>query len=480
MEKLIGRQREREELREAMESARSEFVILYGRRRIGKTFLVRHYFEDNYAFHFVGIHHQPQKKQLEQFRKALVSYSGDKSLPVFSNWQEAFEQLEDYLSALQTCGKKVLFFDEMPWIDSRNSDFTSALEYFWNSWVSGRDDIVLIACGSASAWMKDKLLDNRGGLHNRITRQIYLRPFNLLESEEYLAYHGFSWDRFQIIQCYMVFGGVPFYLSLLKNHLSLPENIDALLFARDGLLRQEFDEMYSAIFSNADKYVQIIRALAEKRQGMMRGDIEKTTGISGGTLTKMLNNLKRCDFITSLSQLKNKKKNEIFMLCDFFTLFHMHFIENDNSRDEQYWLHHFKDRSVEVWQGLTFELVCQMHLAQLKKALGISGIATYASAWQYRPPIDAEERGLPTEGTQIDLVIERADKMIHLCEMKFSENEYILTKDHENALRRKQAIFTQVTGKRSTLLTFITPNGISNGKHSGIIQCNISANELFT
>lgn len=480
MEKLIGRHKEISELQEALESPRSEFVILYGRRRVGKTFLVRSFFADCYTFRFVGIHHQPQKRQLAQFRTNLMDYSGKTDLPPLPHWQDAFEQLANYLAALPTTEKKVLFFDEMPWIDAKNSDFVAALEYFWNNWVAERDDILLIACGSASSWMKDKLLANRGGLHNRITRQIYLRPFNLQECEEYLIDHGFSWERLQTIQCYMILGGVPFYWSMLKNHLSLPENIDALFFARDGMLRQEFEEMYSAIFSNADKYVQIIRSLAKKSQGMTRQEIETATRISGGSLTKMLNNLKRCDFITTLSQLDNKKKNEIYRLCDFYTLFYLHFIASDTSRDEQFWLHHFMDRSIEVWQGLTFELVCQMHLPQLKKALGISGVATYASAWRYVPPQNAADRGLPTDGAQIDLVIERADKMIHLCEMKFSANKYTITKDYENALRRKQDVFAQVTGKRSTLLTFITPNGLVTGKHLNLIHNDISAQELFT
>lgn len=479
MEKLIGRIQEKRELQEALDSPRSEFVILYGRRRIGKTFLVRNFFSDRYDFHFVGMHHQPQTQQLERFRKALLREASNKDIPTPGNWQEAFDMLETYLEHLPSSAKKVLFFDEMPWIDSKRSDFVSALEYFWNSWVSGRDDILLLACGSASSWMKDKLIDNRGGLHNRITRQIYLRPFNLAECETYLHEHGFDWDRYQVIQCYMILGGVPFYLSLLHSTMSLPENIDALFYVRNGQLRDEFDELYSAVYTNADTYMKIVKALAHRHQGMTRSEIEKDVQISGGSLTRMLKNLERCDFITCYAQLGNRTKNKVYLASDFFTLFYIHFIESEHSRDEHFWSHHFMDRSIEVWQGLTFEIVCLMHLTQLKQALGISGIATAASTWRYVPPKDAENRDLPTEGAQIDLVIERADKMTHLCEMKFSDKEYLITKDYEAELRRKQSIFSRVTGQHGLLTTLITPYGLQPGKYSHTAPCEITADALF-
>ena len=302
MERRIGRDRECEELSRAMESSRSEFVVLYGRRRIGKTFLVRSFFKDRFDFHYVGAHKAKTVVQLQNFRKALIRYGDNANIPSFSNWMEAFEYLASWLERMEPAKRKILFFDEMPWIDAKQSDFVAALEYFWNSWVSMRDDIFLIACGSATSWMADKLIDNPGGLHNRITRRIYLRPFTLHECEEYLESRGFDWDRYQIIQCYMALGGVPFYWSLLEKEFSLPQNIDRLCFRMDGMLRTEFDELYSALFSNAERYISVVRTLANHREGMTREEIMEATRLTGGNLSKVLKNLERCDFITSYAQ----------------------------------------------------------------------------------------------------------------------------------------------------------------------------------
>ena len=322
-DKLIGRERECEELRWAMDSNRSELVILYGRRRIGKTFLVRKFFDDSYSFHFVGAHKQKKDVQLQNFRDALIRYSGESALPQLEDWHQAFGCLETFLEGCRE-SRKVVFFDEMPWIDTQGSEFVDALEYFWSSWVQNRDDIVFIACGSATSWMKDRLEDNQGGLHNRITHRIYLRPFYLSECRAYLKEHGFDWDDYQILQSYMIFGGVPYYLSLLRPYLSLTQNVDSLVFRRGGDLSDEFDELYNSLFNKADRYIAIVKLLSTKREGLVRSEIEKRTGYSGGGLSKMLDNLERCDFIISYAQFGNKNKLTLYRLSDFFTLFYFH------------------------------------------------------------------------------------------------------------------------------------------------------------
>ena len=476
MDRLIGRERECEELRWALESDRSEFVILYGRRRVGKTFLVRRFFDDRYSFHYVGAHKKPKATQLQNFREALLRFGPKDDVPELKTWHDAFLQLADCLDASQD-RRKVVFFDEMPWIDTQGSEFVDELEYFWSSWVQSRDDIVLIACGSATSWMKDKLEDNQGGLHNRITHRIYLRPFYLSESKEYLVEHGFEWDDYQILQCYMLFGGVPYYLSLLRPYLSLPENVDSLIFRRGGDLSAEFGELYHALFRNANRYIDIVRCLSGRRQGFTRGEIEQATGYSGGGLSKMLDNLERCDFIVSYSQYGNKNKLTLYRLADFYTLFYFRYVENNRSRDEQYWQHHFMDRDVAAWEGFTFEEVCLHHLPHIKYGLGISGMATMSSAWRYVPSKSSDDQ---RKGAQIDLVISRADKLIHLVEMKFAEKPYVITKDYEQRLRERKALFMEVTGvSRGPVLTFITPMGLSKGQHSSIVHSQLTATDLF-
>lgn len=474
MEQLIGRLAECRELKWAMDSQRSEFIILYGRRRIGKTFLIRKFFNDTYTFHYVGAHRQKKSMQLQNFRDALIRYSGDKTTSTPADWHEAFLLLENLLEKSEE-KRKIIFFDEMPWMDSPGSEFVKELEYFWASWVQNRDDIVFIACGSATSWMKEKLEDNQGGLHNRITHRIYLRPFYLSECKTYLITHGFEWDDYQIMQCHMLLGGVPYYLSLLRPYLSLPENIDSLIFRRGGDLSDEFNELYNALFNKADRYIHIVRLLSTKREGFTRNEIERHTGYSGGGLTKLLDNLERCDFIISYAQFGNKAKQTLYRLADFYTLFYFRFVENNRTRDEHYWQHHFTDRSVESWEGFTFEELCLHHLPHIKRALGISGMSTESSSWRYIPP-----KGDEKKGAQIDLIIKRADKFIHLVEMKFSERPYTITKAYSQYLQERKSLFMDVTNiSKGPVLTFITPMGIKPGIHTSIIHSQLTAKDLF-
>lgn len=475
MEKLVGRKKELQELEWAMQSQRSELIILKGRRRIGKTFLVRSFFNDVYSFHFVGAHKKKREVQLSNFREALIRFSGNGDIPELEGWHDAFNRLGEYLDGCSEA-RKVVFFDELPWADTHGSELVEELEYFWANWVQNRDDIVFIICGSATSWMKEKLEDNQGGLHNRITHKIYLRPFFLGECREYLEGHSFSWDDYTIMQCYMIFGGVPYYLSLLRPYLSLPQNVDNLLFVTGGDLTSEYDELYNALFKKADRYIRVVELLNTKREGLTRQQIESGTGFSGGGLTKILDNLESCDFIVSYQQFGNKSKNTIYRLCDFFTVFYLRYMKDNRSRDEQYWQHHFMDRSVESWEGLCFEQLCLRHLPFIKKGLGISGIATEASAWRFVPSTNDTRKG-----AQIDLVIKRADKVVHLCEMKFSEKRYVITKDYEERLRQRRELFMEMTGEsRSVVLTMVTPKGLKPGQHTSFIHSEITAEHLFS
>lgn len=474
MEKLIGRGSEIKELQNAMQSKRSELIVLYGRRRVGKTFLVRSFFNDKYTFHFVGAHRKNNKTQLSHFREALLCYSGKTRIPELHNWHEAFLLLENYLEKSKD-KRKVLFFDEMPWIDTQKSDFVSELEYFWANWVQNRDDVVFIACGSATSWMKERLEDNQGGLHNRITHRIYLRPFYLSECKDYLQNNGFDWDNYQIMQLYMILGGIPYYLSLLQKNSSLAENIDGLFFQRGSALNDEFKELYNSLFKRADRYINIVRFLSTKRVGFTKQEISAGTGYSGGGLTKMLDNLERCDFVLSYSQYGNKTKQTLYRLCDFYTLFYFRYIKDNRSHDEQYWQHHFQDRNVAAWEGYSFEELCFRHLPQIKQSLGISGIATESSSWRFVP-----RQGDERKGTQVDLVISRIDKLIHLCEMKFSETQYTITKDYAEKLTQRKQLFMEVNKiTRGVVHTFVTPYGLKAGNNTSLIHSSVTANDLF-
>lgn len=468
MKTLVGRHKEIERLKMCYESDSSEFVIVSGRRRVGKTFLVNSLYSKEYAFYYTGGHHLTNNEQLNEFADCLKRFSNSTLDIKLKDWFDAFRQLRAYLESLATTHKKVIFLDEMPWIDSPNSKFVSALEMFWNSWAAQRDDIMLIASGSATSWMNDKLVENQGGLHNRITCRLYLEPFTLGEVEEFLESKNIFWDRYQIIQTYMILGGVPFYLNLLDRRYSLAQNIDNLFFASGGMLRTEFNELYSALFVNSERYVQIVRALTTKKSGLSRKDIIAITNIQGSSLTKMLDNLEKCGFVIVYSQFNKTERDAIYRLSDFYTLFYFKFVEGNDFKDQNFWSHNLNSPSVNAWQGFTFELVCLTHLQQIKNALGISGIATKSSVWN-------------NKDFQIDLIIDRADRIVNICEIKFSIEKYGITKEYADYLRDRMSAFRAAVKTRKSLVnTFVTTYGVAVNKHSAICQSEILADSLFS
>ena len=473
MEKLIGREREIAELKKCYESVRSEFIIVYGRRRIGKTFLVNHEFDKKYSFYFTGMHRVDESRQLQKFSQTLQQYGKTTFAPDLGDWFDAFHALQSMLTTKRRETRKVIFIDEMPWMDTEGSDFVAALEDFWNGWAALRDDICLIACGSATSWMKENLEENQGGLHNRITSKVYLRPFSLSECEKYLRSHHCLWDRYQILQCYMYFGGVPFYLSLLDYQKSIAQNVDLLFFQDGARLANEFNDLYNVLFRGADKYIEVVRSLALRREGMTRQEILDATGIQGKRLTTMLTNLESSDFIMGYTRYGSKKKGIIYRLKDFYSLFFLKYIEGVRTQNEPYWTFMINSPSVLSWQGFSFELICLLHLSQIKQSLGITAIQTYASSWR------SNKQENPVS-TQIDLLIERADRMINLCEIKFSTEPYNITKEYADKLRLRMAIFNNETHNKKPLLpTFVTTYGILPNVNSGIVQAEVRMDALF-
>ncbi len=470
---MIGRHAESEILRECVNSSRSEFVIVCGRRRIGKTFLVDQFFGNSYDFSYVGKHRTSTRTQLGYFAKAIQKYSG-KRQPSYADWYEAFDALESYLEAIPPKGKKIVFIDEMPWIDTQRSSFVSALENFWNGWASRRYDIVLVATGSATSWMADKLIENQGGLHNRITRRIYLEPFTLRETEEYFQAFDATYTRYDILQCYMFTGGIPFYLSLMNTKWSIAQNIDRLCFAKNAPLRNEYNELYSALFSHVDSYIKVIELLYAHKAGLTRKEISSQVKLNGFFLNTLLTNLLQCDFIDTY-EMFGKKNTLVYRLVDFYTIFYFKFIANQHNKDDEWWSHNLENAGVRSWMGLSFELVCMRHHKQIKKALGISGVPTSVSTWKCAPD---PSRGL--QGAQIDMLIERADHVVHLCEMKFSEEEFHINNEYEMRLRNRMGIFKQQTKTRNALVhTFVTTFGVGEGKHSSIVHSEVTMDDLF-
>lgn len=483
MNKLfIGREKEQQLLNEYISSDQSEFIAVYGRRLVGKTFLIQHVIGNDYAFYVAGMNNVSMRMQLKNFMQGIRKKKG--SMPPAESWLDAFIALEDYLESLPD-GRKIVFIDEMPWMDTPRSNFISGLEHFWNSWASWRDDIKLIVCGSATSWILNNLIKNRGGLHNRVTHKIPLKPFTLKECQEYFAARKFRLSTRQMAECYMVLGGVPFYLSKLTKTEGIAQNIDRLLFAEDGELHDEFSSLYNSLYKNAARHIKIVNAIATKGKGLTRQElIEKTSLSDNGKFSQMLEELESYGFIRSyvpfVSEIARKRRmgisggkntDTLYQLIDPFTLFHFQVMRRADSSDANYWSNNQNSHVFSTWSGLAFEMLCLNHVEQIKVALGISGITTNVFSWFGKGD---------NRSAQIDMLIDRADNAINLCEMKFYSKAYPMSVKDEEDIERKVSTFLEATKTNKTIIvTMITDKGLERNEHSECIQKVVTLDQLF-
>ncbi len=470
MPKLIGRKEEIKILKNALQSNHSELIAVYGRRRVGKTFLINKVLEKNIIFSFSGLNNAPLSLQLQNFNLLLSKKKKQKSIP--KSWLEAFYQLQSYIEKHKSKKKRVIFIDEFPWLDSRKSYFLTAFDNFWNNFASKQDNLVIIICGSAASYMIKNIIKSKGGLHNRITEKIHLKPFNLHETELLLRANKVILTKYDILQLYMVMGGIPHYLERISPSESVPTIIDRLCFAKEGFLRTEFDNIFYSLFDNANNHIAIIKALATVRRGLTRPEmIAKSKLKSGGTITKTLYELEESGFIESYTPLYGIK-NRLFRISDEYTMFYLKFIKHSKIIEGSIWQNMYTQNAYKVWSGFSFETVCLKHIKQIKSALGILGIQTETGSW-----IEKNKKG----GAQIDLLIDRADNVINICEIKFYNNEFSLSKSYANAISNKVAVFKNTTKtKKNIFVTFITTFGVSNNKYSyQNIQNSISMSSLF-
>lgn len=467
---IIGRKHEQDILAKCMESERAEFVAIYGRRRIGKTYLVKQFFSETFDFYATGVYKISRSNQLRIWQEQLIKHSGKKPSKA-GDWFEAFAQLQEYLKTLAEKERIVIFIDELPWFDTPKSGFIRALELFWNSWAAERKGLKLIVCGSATTWMTNKLLGDKGGLHNRITRPIRLAPFTLKETEEYLLSHNIVWERKDVLDTYMILGGTPFYLSLLRQELTLWQNIDEFFYSQDAVLKNEYGFLFSSLFNEATKYHRVVETLATKMKGMTRSEIVQQLKITdNGNFTDVLDNLVKCDFLRKYQAFGKKEKEMIYQLSDMYTLFYLRFVKNYHGMNEHAWSNMEEGRR-NAWAGYAFEQVCILHIKQIRQALGISGIASDVCAWNYRGK---------EQSAQIDLIIDRGDRAIELCEMKYSNHPYELKKDYVEWLRERRDLFREVTKTNKTLrLTMITSSGIKQNMYSSSLQGQLSLDDMF-
>lgn len=459
-----------------MEKKEAQLIVVHGRRRVGKTFLINHYFGNRFDFKLTGEYKTPMADQLENFILELNRHL-NASHPVPRSWKEAFNLLREYLSSLPAEEKHIVFFDEMPWMDTQKSGFLAAFEYFWNDFGSSLDHLVFILCGSATSWITENIDRNKGGLFSRKTCSLHLEPFTLRETEACLLSQGIDWSRYDIAECYMILGGIPYYLSFLNPDLSLSANIDSLLFQKGAELAGEFDLLYRTLFRNSEDYIRIVTVLSGKKSGMTMNELSLKTGFPlNGNLSAKISSLVLSGFVRANPFYNQKKKDIRYQLADYLSLFYFRFVKDHYGRDEHYWSHTYDNPSRYAWAGLTFELLCNDHIAQIKQRLGISGVLSECSTW-----ISRGNETENTDGAQIDLIIDRRDRTTTLCEIKFSVHEFEIDKAYDMALRNKIAAFRNETGTTKTIqLAMITTFGVKKNKYSGIAVNQVTLEDLFS
>ena len=483
---LIGREKEIGLLRSAYQSEYSEFVAVYGRRRIGKTFLVRETFNYKFTFQHAGLAKSNMRKQLESWKSSLKDCGGSPTR-IPRSWLDAFDQLKDLINK-SSDKKKVVFIDEMPWMDTKRSDFIPALEHFWNGWASARKDILLIVCGSATSWIINKIIKDHGGLHNRVTHKVHLHPFTLQECEQYSRQLKLGMTRKQILESYMVMGGVPYYWTFLKRSMSFAQNIDNIFFSEDAPLRGEFDELYSSLFRDPEPYIHVIDTLGKKLSGMTREELKENGKLSAnGNLTKILEDLEYCGFIRRYCHLGNTSHRSVYQLIDSYTLFYYAYIKTNKHRDRQFWSKNLGTPQHNTWCGLAFERVCLLHVDQIKHALSIGGIMSSEFCWRSSKGKKAgdnksekEKQEKKTRGAQIDLLIDRSDDVIDVCEMKYYAKEYAFTKEEYNKLQNRMLRLAEETKTRKAVQAIlITTYGLIQNEYSDIVQSVVKMDDLF-
>lgn len=468
---IVARDSEIKVLDSVCESGMPEFVAVYGRRRVGKTFLIRSYFKERFSFYASGVNGKPKRYQLKSFQSKLAEYGcPKKTIP--EDWSAAFARLRALLESDgvyrdPVSNRRVVFLDEVPWMDGKRSDFRAALDLFWNTWGSTQEDLLLIICGSATSWIIKYVIKDTGGFYNRVTNQIHLLPFSLGECERLAANRKLNLTRRQVTEYYLSFGGVPYYWSLLFRNLSPMQNIQRLCFEENGALHNEYVSLFKSLFSAKGPHRQIVEYLAKRSGGVLRKEMIDA-GIPGGkALSSALEELVQCGFLRRFYHLGKKERDSAYQLVDPFTLFSLNFLNGKVSE----WAAFYGTPAYFSWAGHAFETLCLNNIKAIKASLGVSGVLTNECSWK---------SAQSTPGAQIDLVIQRRDGVINICEMKYSDSEFSISPQYEANLRNKIQAFRNETGSKEAVhLTMVVSNGLVRNANADMVVNVITGDDLF-
>ena len=478
---MVGRDREIQRLKSLYNSGNAELVAIHGRRRVGKTYLVNETFKGRFTFRHAGLSpvemdnaqgESPLRKQLKHFYNSLLLH-GMKKGRCPDNWLDAFLMLEMFLESKNDDRRQLVFLDELPWMDTQKSGFVTAFEGFWNTWGCNHDNLMIIVCGSSTSWIMDKLINSHGGLYNRVTYEIKLSPFTLKECEDFYKSRKIKISKYDIVQAYMIVGGIPYYMNYFEKGLSLAQNVDQLFFASNAMLKYEYDRLFASVFSNPEMMKGIVECLSTKNNGYTSKEISLMTGYTkGGTFSEALKALVASDFIIGYVPFGSGKREKRYRLMDTFCIFYLKFVKNHDTLMDTFWQQNIMSQSIVSWRGFAFENVCFNHISQIKNALGINGVNTKQSAWSNRPENN--------DGTQIDLIIERKDNVVNMCEMKFYTRKFASNKDYHKIMTNRQAVLEETIPKGMVVhSTLITTYGLEYNEYSNDFDSVITLEDLF-
>ncbi len=479
MDVIVGREEEKAQLNKIMKSSEACFLAVYGRRRVGKTFLIRQFFGNAICFYLSGQKDAPLKTQLENFTEEYNSRNKnirDKIVKPILSWSEAFAKLSEYLEKIGSKKQKcVVFIDEMPWLDGDRSKFKSALDYFWNRHVSSMNNVLLIACGSSTSWIKANLISATGGLYKRVTHRMKLSPFTLGETEYFFKKKGLAFNRKTILDIYMIFGGIPHYLKEIDKFESVPKIIGNLCFSTKGLMYDEYNILFESLFENAAYHKSVVEIMSKHHYGMNQTMILEKLDIAQSTLSRTLLELEESNFITKFPAFKKQRKDFVYRITDPFTLFYNKFMKNQKVVSKTKWENLSNTQSYKIWCGYTYENICHSHIDGVLHKLGITGIVTSAYSWIYRGDED-----LP--GVQIDLLIDRSDNCINICEIKYSSEDFILSKDQLEKMRKRKSIFNAVVNNKKQIFTTLITVGkpLENANYHQEVHSSVILEDLFS
>ncbi|NOQ73435.1 MAG: AAA family ATPase [Crocinitomix sp.] len=473
---LVGRKNQLKSVDLILKSKKSEFVAVVGRRRVGKTYFIEAAFQKNICFRLTGIQDGTLAEQLTSFAIKMAEHMGNPFVPTPpENWQQSFYQLKAYLKSLDKKRKRVIFIDELPWIATPRSGFLKMLAHFWNDYLSKEKHFVLVVCGSATAWITNNVINDKGGLHNRISHTIHLRPFDLAETKAFLESKKIALPDQEITKLYMAMGGIPYYLENIRKGETAATTIERMCFHPEGILKKEYNNLYRALFYNYRDHQKIIKVLAKSKKGLTREDLlKKSKVVDGGTFNRTMEDLILSNFIAEYNPFNKIKRGSLYRLEDEYSIFYHRFIQPNMKYAKGMWLQLSNGQAYKSWTGYAFESLCFKHIDNIKEALGIAAVYTQVSSYQ----LSGNKK---RKGFQIDLVIKRSDNAIHLCEVKYYDGNFKMDGPYAARLNERKKLFRESTGTNAALFTTLIVNNdlMANEHAEQVVDSCVTLKEML-